>query len=154
MPQGSTPQRSTPQRSIAPVVGTVVGVALMAVGVWRAVAERHDTHPSELARWVVAADLVHDLLVAPVVVAVGWLVGRVLPRTVRAPVRWALATTAVLCLVAWPYVRGYGRNPTIPSLLDRNYAVGLGVYVGSVWVVAAAWATVAALRARARRGAG
>jgi hypothetical protein len=126
----------------------------MAVGAWWALTERPDTHPFELARWVVASDLAHDLLVAPVVVAVGWLAGRLLPRPLRAPVRWAMATTAILCLVAWPYVRGYGRNPTVPSLLDRNYATGLAAYVGAVWAAAAAWAVVASLRARARHGAG
>jgi hypothetical protein len=135
-------------RSIAPIVGVVVGVPAMAIGVWQAFAVRSDVHPFELARWVVASDLAHDLIAAPIVVAVAWLVGRWLPAPVRVPVRWALASTAILALIAWPFVRGYGRNPTIPSLLDRNYATGLTAYVVAVWVLAVAWAVVGMVRAR------
>lgn len=133
---------------IPAMIGAVVGVAIMAYGVGGAWAERDRTKPFELARWVVGADLAHDLILAPVVLAVSWLVGRFVPPIARWPVRWATATTGVLALVAWPFVRGYGRNPSVPSLLDRNYALGLGVYVVVVWLVAATWVVV---RARAAR---
>jgi hypothetical protein len=139
--------RSIAPRSIAPIVGVVVGVPVMAIGVWQAFAVRSDVHPFELARWVVASDLAHDLIAAPIFVAVAWLVGRWLPASVRAPVRWAIATTAILALIAWPFVRGYGRNPTILSLLDRNYATGLVAYVAVVWVLAVVCAAGGVVRA-------
>jgi hypothetical protein len=136
---------------VAPIAGAVVGMTLMGIGVWQAFAMRHDIHPFELARWVVASDLVHDVIAAPIAVAVAWLVGRWLPAPARAPVRWALATSAVLVLIAWPFVRGYGRNPTIPSLLNRNYATGLGAYLAAVWVLAACWGAIASIRSRWHR---
>ncbi|MFN8051986.1 MAG: hypothetical protein U0Q22_11140 [Acidimicrobiales bacterium] len=128
------------------ILGALVGVPMLAYGVWGVLADADRTHPFELARWVIGADLAHDLLLAPFVVAIGWCIGRVLPPFARSPVRWAAATSGVLALIAWPFVRGYGRNESVPSLLDRNYARGLLVYVGAVWLAAAAWA---ALRARA-----
>ena len=48
------------------------------------------------------------------------------------------ATSAVLAVVAWPFVRGYGRQPGNPSLLPRNYAAGLVVYLAAIWTVALA----------------
>jgi hypothetical protein len=41
-------------------------------------------------------------------------------------------------VVAWPFVRGYGRQPGNPSLLPRNYAAGLAAYLAAIWTVALA----------------
>lgn len=131
---------------VAPIVGVIVGLPLLVVGVVGAVTDGDRTKPFELARWVIGADLAHDLLLAPVVVGVSWLVGRIVPPVARGPVRWAAATTGVLCLIAWPFVRGYGRNETVPSLLDRNYATGLAAYVAAIWFLALIW--IAVRRAR------
>ena len=130
-------------RSIAPIVGVVVGLPFLVFGLWSVF---RGNHALEVGGWALASDLTHDLVVAPIVCIVAWALGRVLPAVARGPFRWALATTAVLCLIAWPFVRGYGRNPAVPSLLNRNYAAGLAVYVAVVWVVALAWAVVAHLR--------
>ena len=136
----------TGRRSIAPIVGTAVGVPMVAFGLWGVFANSGQTHPCELARWVVAADLAHDLIAAPIIVTVAWLVGRLPRRELRAPLRWGLGATGVLVVYAWPFLRGYGRNPSVPSLLNRNYADGLALYLAAVWVVAIAWGIVAVRR--------
>jgi membrane protein implicated in regulation of membrane protease activity len=56
--------------------------------------------------------------------------------------RSGLLATGVVLLVAWPFVRGYGRDPTIPSLLDRNYAVGVAAAIGATWIAVAVWIAV------------
>ena len=81
--------------------------------------------------------LLHDLLWLPIVA----VVGAVLARAGRGgrlpgPVRWAVATSAVLVVIAWPFVRGYGRNRGNPSLLPRNYAHGLVAYLVLTWLLA------------------
>lgn len=124
-------------------VGLALGLPLVAWGVDGAVATGARTHPGELARWVVGAAVVHDLVVLPVVLLVGWALRRLVPEALWPPVRWAVVTSAVLALVAWPFVRGYGVRPTVPSLLDRPYGAGLAVAVAAVWGVAAAWAVLA-----------
>jgi hypothetical protein len=124
---------------------------MLAYGVWIAIRDGHDTHPFELLRWVIASDLAHDLLAAPFIVAVGWLVGRRAPIPLRAPLRWSLATSGVLLLVAWPFVRGYGRDPSIPSLLGRDYTTGLLAYLGATWVVGLVWFGVAVGRRHSTR---
>jgi hypothetical protein len=100
--------------------------------------------------------LVHDLLWLPVVALAGVVVSRVAKRRPPRVLLWALATSAVLAVVAWPFVRGYGRRPGDPSLLPRNYAAGLATYLAVIWTVALTVAGVGvAVRAlrRSRSGA-
>jgi hypothetical protein len=130
-------------------VGLALGVPIMAVGVVGALDNAERTHPAELARWVVGGALVHDALVLPIVLLVGWGARRLTPPVAWPAVRWALATSAVVALVAWPFVRGYGRRASNPSLLPRDYASGTLLAVAAVWAVAIAWAVVAARRGRA-----
>jgi hypothetical protein len=105
------------------------------------------THPAELGRWLVGSAVLHDAVLVPVVLVVSVVVTRITPAWARPPVLWALATSAILAIYAWPFVRGYGRNPSVPSLLARDYGSGLAAYVGVVVVVAAMWALLRRRRA-------
>lgn len=115
-------------------LGVVLGTPLLLVGVRDVFEQANRTHPFELARWVVGAALVLDLAVLPASLVVGRAVHG------RPALRWALSSTAVTLLVAWPYVRGYGRSRGNPSLLPRAYGTGVGVAVFVTIVVAGAWA--------------
>ena len=117
-------------------VATAVGWTVIAVAVIGVLSNSHDTQPSDLVRWVIGGALVHDFLWLPLVALIGTALARATRGRVPGPVRWALATTAVLAVVSWPFVRGYGRQAANPSLLPRNYAAGVGVYVAVVWGVA------------------
>ncbi len=82
--------------------------------------------------------LVHDLVLVPLVLVAGWVLHRVVRAgPTRSVLTWCLATSGVLALVAWPFVRGYGRQASNPSLLARDYARGLAVYIAAVWAVGA-----------------
>jgi hypothetical protein len=129
------------------VVGLVLGLPILAVGIRGVLVDAADTHPVELAGWIVGAAAVHDLVLAPVVVAVGGQAGR-LPVALQRPLRFAVLATASLVLIGWPLVRGYGRSGSVPSLLPRDYGRGLAVAVGVVWLVAVGAAAVAARRRR------
>jgi hypothetical protein len=144
----ATPPDRPHRRSLAPLFGVLFGMPILGFGVWSAFSDRKDTHPFELARWVIAFDLAHDLIAAPIIVTVAWLVGRWVPAKVRAPLRFALGASGVLALYSWPFLRGYGRNASVPSLLNRNYATGLTVYLVVVWLIAAMWAGVMVVRSR------
>ena len=74
------------RRPIAPIVGAILGVPLMAAGVVGVLGDSARVDPWELARWVVGADLAHDLVLAPLVLVLGAVIGRVLPASVRDPV--------------------------------------------------------------------
>jgi hypothetical protein len=132
------------------VTGLVLGCPLIAYGIVGALHDAEDAEPGELAGWFVRLALVHDVVVAPVVLLVGWGVSRLVrDHPTRAILRGALLTSAGLALVAYPFVRGFGRTPRVPSALARDYGTGLAVYLAVTW--AAALVLVARRRSR-RRG--
>jgi hypothetical protein len=133
------------------VIGLVLGVPVMAYAVRGALVDAADTHPAELARWIVGLALLHDLALVPLVLAAGVILRRRVPPRVWPPVRAALLASAVLVAVGWPFVGGYGRSPGVPSLLPRDYATGLALGLLVVWLVAATWIGVGALLRRRRR---
>ena len=138
-PHASMDARATEHRDGGRVfwTTTAVGWAVMAGAMIGAFSDRQDAQPTVLVRWLVGGALLHDLLWLPVVAVVGALLARA-GRGGRAPtaVRWAVATSAVLALIVWPFVRGYGRNRGNPSLLPRNYAHGLILYLVLTWLLA------------------
>jgi hypothetical protein len=133
-----------------PVVGgAVVGIGLASVGVVSLLQEPHDTHPMVTVRWIVGLALAHDLVLVPLVLAVGACVHR-LPRSSRGWIAGGLLVSGALALVAWPEVRGYGRAPGNPSILPRNYGRGLVVTLVATWAVTAMLALLVHRRNRHR----
>jgi hypothetical protein len=112
-----------------------IGVPVIAYGAWGA---WHDQRAgaAEAARWLVGAAVVHDAVWLPAVAAVTIVATRRLPPVARGPVAAALAVSALLVAVAWPYATRQGANPTVPSLLVRDVATGTAAYLAAVWAVA------------------
>jgi hypothetical protein len=110
------------------------GGLAMAFGVWGLLEHAGATMPAAWARWLAATLLAHDLLVAPALLAVGWLVGR-LPDRWRAPVRAGLLVSATVVLVTLPAFLGDGREtqPGNTSLLPNRYGRSLAVVLALVW---------------------
>jgi hypothetical protein len=142
-PAAHAPSRATALPETTSLTGLLVGLALglpvIAYGMGGVLVDDADTHPAELARWVVGAAIVNDFLVLPIAIVVAFVLRRVVPATVWPPVRAGLLCSAVLCAVAWPLVRGYGEDPANPSLFPRNYGAGLVAALGVVWVCVLAW---------------
>ncbi len=86
--------------------------------------------------WLALGLIAHDAIIAPVALGVAWLVRRVLPRDWWKPVLLALAYTNILLLLALPVIlpRPAGQYPDNPTVLDRNYGLGLTVAIIAVWV--------------------
>lgn len=98
--------------------------------------------------WFVGSALLHDLVIAPVWIGLGWLATRFLPAAARPAAVVGVAVTGVLTLVALPWVLGVGADPANPSFLPRDYGRNLLLVDAGVLVVAALWAIVATRRAR------
>jgi Na+/melibiose symporter-like transporter len=133
------------------LIGLAVGLPVIGYGLRGAIVDATDTHPTELARWVIGAGLVNDLIVVPGAAAAAVLARRLTPPRAWPPVRAGLAATGILVLVGWPFVRGYGNDPTNPSLLPRNYGAGLAAAIGVVWLAIALWIAWCYVRARVTR---
>ncbi len=127
--------------------GAAAGWVIIGIGVVGLLADSARTRPLDAGRFVVGAAVVHDLLVAPLVVVLGLLVNRVAPRRWRPVVQGALIVSGAVALFSVPIVRGYGRVSTNPSILPGNYTAGLATVLGAVWATAA---LVLAVRRRGR----
>jgi len=121
-------------------VGLVIGWVVIGFGLVGLFANAHaamGTNPSEWAQLLLKANLVHDFVLLPVVFGVGFVVARVVPARVRAPVQSGLICSGAVTLFAYPFVRGYGRQTVNPSILPRNYATGLAIVLAAIWAIAA-----------------
>ena len=134
-------------------VTAAIGWLIIANGIRGVVVNRIDTRPASLTRFVVGGALVHDLVVAPLVLLAGILLARTLRgrRPLRAVVQAAAIVSALVVLFAYPLVRGYGRASGNPTSLPRNYGAGLAVIVGVVWAVALGVVALGWVRQRTAR---
>lgn len=130
------------------IASGLTGVVLLGVAAFYTAQRNVEIRPAVWIRWWVAAALVHDLIVAPLVIAVGWLVVRFAPRALKAPLQAALLLSAVLVAVSWPALRGYGRVASNPTYLPRDYANGLVLSLAVVWAGCAVWALSRVVRGR------
>ncbi len=123
-------------------VSAAVGWCVIAAGVRGIFENSVDTRPGDLARFVVAGALLHDLVLAPAVILASVLVGRAVPGRARPVVHAALVVSAVVALFSYPLVRAYGLAVGNPTSLPHNYAANLLIVLGVVWAGAAALAVV------------
>lgn len=122
----------------------LLGLAATAYGLLLAVGLGPDQLASVLL-WVVGGVLLHDGVLAPLVVALGVLAVVGTGRWWRSPLVWALVVLGPLTLVAVPVLGRFGAKADNPTLLDRPYWAGYAVAVTVVLVL-----TVAAARRRRR----
>ena len=129
------------------------GLALMAYAVYGAVSDP-DLSLVGVASFLAAVLLGHDLIVLPVAIAVGVLVGRYVPPAVRPPVQAGLFASAVVGFIAIPLLVGAGRISDNPTRLPLNYGRGLLLVWGAIWLgvgAAIAWRQWRAHRDRGAR---
>jgi hypothetical protein len=126
-----------------------IGWAAIAFGLLTVFTSR-GTRPPSFALWFLGLLVVHDAVVAPLVLGIGVVLGRRVRGRARTALCGALVLTGVLALVSWTQLRGYGLQPDNPSLMPNDYAAGLALVVGVVWAVT----VVLLVRAARPRGAG
>lgn len=84
--------------------------------------------------WAVVAAVVHDLVFAPLCAALGLAGRRLIPARWQSPVAVAGLCSVVLILLAIPVYSTPGMRPDNPTVLDRNYPLGLAVALAVVWL--------------------
>ncbi len=114
-----------------------VGAGLAFVGVRYALEGSTGAHWPSATRWTIGLLVAHDAFVFPVVLAGGWVLGRILPRWARGPARSATVLTLLVAVFSWPLVRRYGARPDVPSQLPyASYGTNVLVVIAAVWIVA------------------
>jgi hypothetical protein len=106
------------------VLLVVAGVLLAAYGGWLMLSRQTFAQVEEVAVWAVAGVVLHDAVVAPLALAVGWLAARLLPRTVASAAALILVVAGTLSIVAVPVLVEGAAPQGNATLLDRNYFLG------------------------------
>jgi hypothetical protein len=87
---------------------------------------------------IIGVVLIHDGIFLPGLLAVGAVLARYCPVTLRAPIQGALIATAAVTVVASPLLLGPGTPADNQSALPRDYPRGWLVLLGVIWATAAA----------------
>lgn len=124
------------------------GLAALAYGGFGLVTAGERVPLHAWATWFVGSALLHDLVIAPVWIALGWLAAKVLPRPALPAAVVGGAVAGMLTLVALPFVLGFGADPDNLSFLPHDIGRNLLIIVAGVLLISAIWGTVATLRAR------
>lgn len=124
------------------------GLALLGYGAHQMLHNSSVTHPVEVAKWLVVALIVHDGVIAWVVVVVGWLIAGLVPDRARAYVQGGLITAALITLIAVPLIYRRGKAEPGLTLLTQNYLAHLAVLLGMVAAVTAMAYAVRVVRDR------
>lgn len=114
----------------------LVGVVVGCYGGWLLLTRQAGEDLVSAGQWLVGGVVLHDLVLAPLVIVLVALVGRLTSRSLRAPAAVLLVVVGSVTLLAIPVLGGFGRREDNPSLLDRDYSTGwlllVGVLVGLV----------------------
>lgn len=141
-----------PERRGVPFwTGAAVGAAGIAWGLQGILRHRRDTHPAQLAGFVLGDVVVHDAVWAPLVLLAGVAVARLVPARARAWVQAGLLVAGLLLVFAYPEIRGYGRAHGNPTSLPHDYTATSAAAAGIALAGVAATAVVVALLRRLRR---
>jgi Ca2+/H+ antiporter len=107
------------------------GILLLLFGVVRLVIEVPGKLPG-LALWLVGIVVIHDGLLAPLVVAVGWLLARTVPPRARRYAQSALIVGGLITVIAVPMIYRQDTQPASKAWLLQNYGRNLAVLLGLV----------------------
>ncbi len=109
----------------------VVGVAMGAFGALRFLQlDRSDIVNAVL--WLGGGVIAHDLVLAPVTIALTLLAARLVTGRARAAVVTGLVVLATATITAIPVLGGWGVRADNPTLLNRDYVIGWLVFAGLV----------------------
>ena len=103
---------------------------------------------SGLGLWMVGIVVIHDGLLAPLVVGVGWLLARAVQPRGRRYLQTALIVGGLITVIAIPLIVRRGTQPPAKALLLQNYGANLAILLALVAAVNLASYLVNAARQR------
>lgn len=120
-----------------------VGVLAIGYGAYRLLGNPNASHPPKLATWLVGALVLHDFVLTPLVLGVGFVLTRTVAPRARRYLQGAMVTGALVTAITIPMIYRHGTGLPGKTLLERNYAGNLALILG---LIAAVTATAYALR--------
>ncbi|WP_228832630.1 hypothetical protein [Nocardia brasiliensis] len=104
-----------------------------------------------IALWFAGGILLHDAVFAPLCAAAGITARRFLPGVWWGPAACGAVCTVALLAIAAPVLDRGHAMPDNPTVLDRNYLLGLMAAVVLVWVLVGAAGAAKLVDRRRRR---
>jgi len=98
------------------------------------------------AVWLASGVVLHDFVLAPLVLGLVVLAARIVPAVGKVPAAVALVVLGTATVLAVPVLGRFGERPDNPTLLDRDYTAGWLALAGVVLL-----ATVVATLLRSRQ---
>ena len=117
------------------IILAISGVALGLFGIFRLATEVPLANLLWLLVWLVAAVAIHDGVLSPFVVGLGWLLRRLVPDRARRYLQFALIMVGLVTVIALPMIYLRGSQPAVKALLLRNYGANLALIIATVAVV-------------------
>jgi hypothetical protein len=116
------------------LVGRVVaigsGVVLATYGAVRLLTDVPGASLLRLAVWLAGAVVLSDLVISPLVVAVGVALSRWLPDRGRRYLQAFLIMAAMITVVAAPLIYRQGSAPPEKALLNQDFGLNLAILLG------------------------
>lgn len=130
----------------ARLVTGAAGLLLGAYGAWLLLSRQDSERLRDAGVWLVTGVVLHDAVLAPLVIVLAALGARLLPRPARAPATVGLVVLGSVTLLAVPVLGRFGARADNATLLDRPYTAGWLLLAGLVLT-----SVVVATVVRARR---
>ena len=132
------------------LLGTI-GAAMICYGGWQIFNHSGATKPAKVGEWLIAALILHDGVLAWLVIAAGWLVARTARGRARAYLQGALICAALITVIALPLIYRRGKSAPGLTLLEQNYVAHLLLLLGILVAVVSAAYAVRTLRDATQR---
>lgn len=144
----TTPATIPEHRRRGPVfwLSALAGWAIIGYGLFGLFHHHIDTRPTNLARFVVAGAIIHDLAFAPLILLLGVALSRAITGPARTIVQTGLFISGCLALFSYPLIRNYARILHNPTSNPHNYSANLALVLAPVWIVTTAVILVARRR--------
>jgi hypothetical protein len=108
------------------------GIALGLFGVGRLVTQIPAYSLQWLAVWLILAVVIHDGVLSPLVVTVGWFLRRRMPPRARRYLQAGLIMGSMVTVIAVPMIYLRGSQPASKAILDQDYGGHLALLLGVV----------------------
>ncbi|HEY5845947.1 MAG TPA: hypothetical protein VIT42_04055 [Microlunatus sp.] len=113
----------------------ITGIVLVLIGISRLLRYVPPGHLAWLGVWLIAALIIHEGVLSPVVVAIGAGLRRLVPDRARRYLQAALIMAAAVSVIAVPLIIRQGSQPVSKAMLLQNYGANLALLLGLIGAV-------------------
>lgn len=117
------------------IVMIAAGLLLAGLGVFRLLTVVEWPTLLQIGIWLVAAIILHDMIVAPSTIGVGWVLRRFVPVRARRYLQAGLIISGLVTVIALPMIYLRGSQPAVKALLLRDYGANLALIIGVIAVI-------------------